>query len=47
MDLGSLHFRNSNVAASAMTKHSYNIGINKIKMLVSNSDSEEFMSNNC
>jgi hypothetical protein len=46
MDLGLLHSRNSTVAACAMAKHLHYIGINKIKVLVSNSYSEEFRLSN-
>jgi hypothetical protein len=40
-DLGSIHFRNSDLSAGAMAKYSHNTGANKIEMLVFNSDSEE------
>jgi hypothetical protein len=46
MNLSSLHFRNSSLAASVMAKCSCNTELNKIKCLVFNSHSEEdYMSN--
>jgi hypothetical protein len=46
MNLGSMQFRKSSLAATAMVKHSCNTVVNRIKILVLNSDSEEeFMSN--
>jgi hypothetical protein len=43
LDLISMHFRNSNLAASAMIKYSRNFGVNEIEVFLS--DYEEFASN--
>jgi hypothetical protein len=40
MELGSIHFRNVNLAAYAMARRSLNVGANEIEELLFNSDSE-------